>query len=81
MFKLFKTSKENIPTDSRQEVTVLESWTITWKSYLRNFSDYGKKITNHKVFIKELEADEFVKQLKESASFVRTDIEVSKSKN
>ena len=77
----FKTKVITIPVDNSQSVTELESWTVRWTAYLHDFSNHGIRRTFHKVFIKELEADEFIKQLKESAKFLNTDITTNKTKN
>ena len=62
--KLFKIL---IPKEKSQEVTELESYTVTW--YVKiGWSDSTRR--QAKVFIKEEEAKEFEKQLKESAKFI-----------
>jgi hypothetical protein len=82
MFKnLFKTKKITIPQDNAQEITELESWTVKWKSYVHDFSTYGKEKFNAKVFIDEQEALEFEKQLNECAKFINSTVHVDLTKN
>jgi len=69
IFKLF------IPKEKAQVVEELESWSVTWE-VKTGWADQTEK--RSKVFIKNEDALEFRKQLKESASFIgcwiRTDI-------
>lgn len=81
MFNLFKTKKVTIPLDNAQTVTELESWTIEWKSYIHYYGRYAEEKHNAKVFIKEEEANEFKKQLEESAKFINSTVYVEKKKN
>lgn len=61
LFKLF------IPRENAQEVTELESWTVTW--YVKTgWLDATKR--QSKVFVKESDAKEFERQLKEQAKFI-----------
>lgn len=66
VFKLF------IPKEKAQVITELESWTVSWKVATTIRWGDGKEF--NKVFIKEIEAKEFKKQLEESASFIKTPI-------
>ena len=81
MLNIFKTKKITIPVDNAQTVTELESWTIEWNSYKHNMGSYADKKHNAKVFIKESEADEFEKQLNESAKFINSTVYIKKKKN
>ena len=81
MFNIFKTKKVTIPLDNAQTVTELESWTIEWTSYKQDFGTYARSKHNAKVFIKEEEANEFKKQLKESAEFINSTVHIEKKKN
>ena len=72
IFKIF------IPKEKAQEVTELESWTVSWKVYING---WGVPETHNKVFIKESEANEFKKQVKESASFIKAWVDVSMYRN
>jgi hypothetical protein len=65
MLKLFKTK---IPKENVQEITEMESFTVTWE-VLNGWS--GKTDSYHKVIINENDAKEFEKQLKESAKFIK----------
>jgi len=78
MFNFFK---QKIPKDNAQEVTIQESWTIEWTSYQNSFGSYADATFNAKVFPFEKDADEYKKQLEESAKFVNTTIKVVKRKN
>lgn len=71
MLNLFKTK---IPKDNVTEVTVVKTWTVQWYSFHHDFGNYGTKKHNVKVFVNEDEKTEFVKQLREAAKFVNTDI-------
>jgi len=71
LFKIF------IPKDKAQEVTELESYTVTWK-VLEGW--HNAKIIYHEVFIYKDDAEEFKKQLEESAKFIKAYISVSISK-
>lgn len=77
-----KTSKITIPKDNAQTVTIAESWTISWEFYILGFpSSFGDLRKRHKVFISEVDADEFRKQLRSSAEFIGTYISTDKYKN
>lgn len=67
-----------IPKDKAQLVTELESWTVTW--YVK--TGWSNDTERHaKVFIKESDALEFKKQLKESANFLGCWIDIEFNKN
>ncbi len=68
-----------IPKDKAQTIQELESWTISWK--VQTDMIFGRAKTFNKVFVNEREADEFKKQLEQSAKFLKTVIETSKTKN
>ena len=72
LFKIF------IPKENAQQVTELESYTLRWEI---QGDMYGSKIVQHKCFIHLHEAKEFEKQLKSSAKFIGTWINVSIDKN
>lgn len=61
IFKLF------IPKENAQTVEELESYSVSWK-YKTGWSDSVEE--RHKVFIKKSDAEEFEKQLIESAKFI-----------
>lgn len=65
-------SKLFIPKEKAQVITELKSWTVSWK--VATSITWGDGTVFNKVFIKEAEAKEFKKQLKESASFIKTPI-------
>lgn len=67
-----------IPKDKAQEVTELESWTVTWW-VKKGWGD--STIRQAKVFIDEDEAEEFRKQLRESARFIGCWINTKLSRN
>jgi hypothetical protein len=67
-----------IPIEKAQTVEELESFTVTWQ-YKTGWSNDVN--TRHKVFIKESDANEFKKQLEESASFIGCWIKTSIKKN
>jgi len=72
LFKLF------IPKEKAQVVTELESWSVTW--YVKTgWSNDSKR--QAKSFIKDEDAKEFEKQLKESADFIGCWISIDRSKN
>lgn len=82
MFNLFNKKEITIPVDNAQTVTELESWTVEWVSYINDvFSSYATRKHNAKVFINKTDADEFIKQLHESAKFINTTIHASINKN
>lgn len=68
-----------IPKNKAQVIKEVESWTIKWK--VATSLCWGDAETFNKVFIKEEEANEFEKQLKESARFIKTPILTEKIKN
>ncbi len=70
--------RTKIPKDNAQEVTELESWTLSWKI---QGDSYGSKIVKHKAFIKEQDAYEYRKQLKEAADFLGTWVDTEINKN
>jgi hypothetical protein len=75
MFNLFKVK---IPKDNAQEITELESWSVTW--YVK--TGWGNDtLRSAKSFIKDEDAKEFEKQLKESAKFINAWISVERKKN
>lgn len=74
----FLIKKIKIPTSSRQEVNELQSWTVTWEIQANG---YCERITFNKVFIKQDEAKEFEKQLKDAATFLGTWVDVSIKEN
>jgi hypothetical protein len=74
--------KMSIPKDKAQEVTELESWTVAWTTFrFESLASYGRSVTYHKVFINQPDADEFERQLKESAKFLGCHVETKKYKN
>lgn len=67
-----------IPKEKAQEVTELESYTVTW--YVKTgWSDSTRR--QAKVFIKKEDAKEFEKQLNESAKFIGCWISTDLSRN
>ena len=67
-----------IPKDKAQEVTELESHTVTW--WVK--SGWGDATDRYaKVFIDKGEAKEFEKQLKESAKFIGCWIRTQRERN
>jgi len=81
MFGLFKTKKITIPVNNAQSVTELESWTLEWESFKHDFSEYGTRVHNAKVFIKEEDMAEFKKQLEECAKFINSEVFITTKKN
>ena len=71
MFNIFKTK---IPKEDQQEVELIESYTLEWYSYHRDFGLYGKKVHNAKVFTNKKDMLEFKKQLLECAKFINSEI-------
>ncbi len=67
-----------IPTGAQKEVQELQSWTVKWEI---QGESYNLTIINHKVFLKENEADDFIKQLKDSAKFIGTWVRTEKKEN
>lgn len=67
-----------IPKDNAQTVTELESWTVSWE-FKTGWANDTKLLS--KVFIKENDAHEFRKQLRESAKFIGCWIETNVYKN
>lgn len=72
IFKIF------IPKEKAQQVTELESWTLQWKIQGNGYSLF---VVQHKAFIKKDDADEFEKQLKESAKFLGTWVDTKITRN
>jgi len=72
IFKLF------IPKEKAQVVEELESFTVSWQ-YKTGWSDNVH--TQHKVFINKSDAQEFEKQLKESAKFIGCWIDTELNRN
>jgi hypothetical protein len=66
MFKIFKIK---IPVDNAKEIAELESWTVSWT--VATHVRWGSEKTFNKAFIKESEAREFAKQLKECLKITR----------
>jgi len=67
-----------IPKDNVQEITELESWTVHWEVR----SGWGDDVHDYnKCFIKKQEADEFKKQLNESAKFIKCWINIELTHN
>lgn len=67
-----------IPKDKAQEITELESYSVTW--YVKTgWSDATKRMA--KMFVKKEDAVEFEKQLNESARFIGCWITTRLSKN
>lgn len=81
MFNLFKTKKLEIPSGETKELTEVEFWTVSWSAYIYIINDSGRAKKHHKVFLKEEEAIEFIKQLEKCAKFIHTDIHTSITKN
>tara|TARA_R110000868_G_scaffold67438_1_gene200189 strand:- start:770 stop:1003 length:234 start_codon:yes stop_codon:yes gene_type:complete len=75
----WKTKKIAIPKDNAQEVTELESWTVTWT--VSESVNLGYSRTYNKAFIKEADALEFRKQLIECAKFINGAIRTDMNKN
>jgi hypothetical protein len=56
-----------IPKDKAQTVTVLQSWTVQWEV----LEGWGDDVDiYHKSFVDKKDAQEFEKQLNESAAFI-----------
>lgn len=67
-----------LPKEKVQQVTELESWTVTW--YVKTgWSNDTKRMA--KVFIKYQEAQEFKRQLEEQAKFIGCWISTDLEKN
>ena len=73
VFKLF------IPKEKAQVVTELESWTVSWE--VATSLRWGESKVFYKAFIKQTDANEFKKQLEESASFLNTPIKTEIVRN
>jgi len=73
-----KTIEILIPKDNAQEVTVLESWTVSWE-IKTGWSNATEKF--YKCFVDEEEAKEFKKQLQECAKFINAWISTDLYKN
>jgi hypothetical protein len=59
--------KIEIPKDNAQTVEVVQSFTVSWQIK----TGWGGDVkTYHKVFVSKTDANEFVKQLEESAKFI-----------
>ena len=67
-----------IPKDKAQEVTELESYTLKWDIQGNGYNDRNVK---YKSFIKKEDAQEYEKQLKNSADFIDTWIETNITRN
>ena len=67
-----------IPKDNVQQVTELESWTLKWEI---QGNGYDARKVFHKSFIHKNEAEEFEKQLKNSAKFLGTWVNTYLTKN
>ena len=67
-----------IPKEKAQEITEMESFSVTWW-VKTGWSDDTKR--SAKVFIDKDEAKEFEKQLKESAKFIGAWIETELKRN
>lgn len=67
-----------IPKEKAQEITEMESFSVTWW-VKTGWSDNTKR--GAKVFIDKDEAKEFEKQLKESAKFIGAWIETELKRN
>ena len=72
LFKLF------IPKEKAQTVTELESWSVEWHVRANGYNSTNR---HAKTFIKEEDAQEFQKQLYESAGFIKAWISTELSKN
>ena len=66
IFKIF------IPKENLQEVSELESWTVSWE--IATSVKWGDPVIKYKCFVNEDEAVEFKKQLEKSAKFIGTPI-------
>ena len=73
VFKIF------IPKEKSQVITELESWTVSWE--VAKSIRWGEGSECNKVFINEAEAKEFLKQLIESAAFIKTPIKTEMIQN
>jgi hypothetical protein len=60
--------KIEIPKDNAQTVEVVQSFTVSWRIKTGWSGDFE---TYHKVFVSKIEANEFKKQLEESAKFIK----------
>ena len=76
MLNIFKIK---IPKENAQEVTELESWTVSWM--VATSIRWGEGQTYNKAFIKEADAKEFQKQLEASAALIKTAIRTNLIKN
>jgi hypothetical protein len=70
--------KIKIPKENQQEITELQSYTVSWE-IKTGWS--GDSEEYHKVIIDEKEAKEFRKQLEESAKFIKSWINTKMYKN
>ncbi len=68
-----------IPKENVQEVRELESWKVSWT--VAKSIRWGEGTMNFKSFIDKNEAEEFKKQLEESAKFIDTPIVTKLEKN
>jgi len=75
---LNKLFKRKIPLDNAQEVTELQSYSVTWW-VKTGWSDDSKR--QAKVFISIDDAKEYEKQLKESAKFLGCWVSIELSEN
>ncbi len=71
--------KRLIPKENAQEVTELESWTVSWK--VATEIRWGTPQVFNKAFITEADAREYRKQLEECAKFIKTPIVTELVKN
>lgn len=67
-----------IPKENAQVIRELQSWTVHWW-VKTGWSDNSKHAA--KVFVSEAEADEFAKQITESAKFIGAWVKVSVKEN
>jgi len=65
----FGTRKEKIPSGETKEVTVLASWTVTWKHYL----EFGWSKPKFKAFVIFEEAQAFKAALEEAYNMIQMD--------
>lgn len=68
-----------IPSNKRQTVTEVESWTVEWRVLDKWGTSEGKAY--NKAFISHSEAIEFERQVKSSADFIKAWVRTSLRKN